>query len=97
VRIGVKYKDQATGKEFKTENRRVESSNELVASASLNEDGSELLVVSGTDEGEALITVKADPKIGAAEAEITGVLTVVVSDGEANTVELTPGTPEPKP
>lgn len=95
VRIAVKYKN-AAGKERPVENIRVESSNEAVATVTANADGSELLIVSGADEGEALVTVKADPKIGADEGEITGVLTVVVNDGEASVIELTPGTPEPK-
>lgn len=95
VRIPVKYKNDA-GQERPTENHRAESSNENVATATINEDGSELLIISGEEEGEALVTVKADPKIGPDEGEITGVLTVIVNDGEATVVELQPGTPEPK-
>ena len=96
ARIPVKYKNDQ-GIERPTENWQAASSDDAVAKASLNADGSELLVVSGANEGEVLVTVKADPKIGPDTGEITGVLTVIVNDGEATVIELQPGVVEPKP
>lgn len=71
------------------------SSDEGVVSVTAEADGLSALIVANS-VGLAQVNVKADADLGEGMKEIVGTLDLDIVSGEAVSVVLTPGTPEPK-
>jgi len=72
------------------------SSDETVAAVTDNGDGTALLVASPGEGGLGTATVTATVTDLSGDAVITGTFDVEVVAGDAVTVNITPGAPEPK-